>query len=78
MNDFKLNLRDQQITFDHQQITETIESVLQKNNRKVDNHLVELTTANYILTKQNESINKAQELLNSSLRYGRIIQNSIK
>ena len=43
----------------------------------MDNHLLELTAANYILKKQNESIHKAQEIVNSSLRYGRIIQNSI-
>lgn len=70
-------MRKQEITFDYKQITEKIESVFQQKNQKVNNHLVELTTANYILQKQNESINKAQETVNSSLRYGRIIQNTI-
>lgn len=70
-------MREQDIIFHSKQISEKIESVFQQKNKQVDNHLVELTAANYILTKQNESINKAQEIVNSSLRYGRIIQNSI-
>ena len=67
----------QDVIFDYRQISETIGSVLQQNNKEVDDHLIELTAANYILKKQNESICKAQEIVNSSLRYGRIIQNSI-
>jgi serine phosphatase RsbU (regulator of sigma subunit) len=70
-------LREQEITFDNKKISDKIESVFQQGNQKVNNHLVELTTANYILQKQNESIHKAQETANSSLRYGRIIQNTI-
>ena len=70
-------MSNQDIIFDYKQISKKIESVFQENNQKVDDHLIELTAANYILRKQNESINKAQEIVNSSLRYGRIIQNSI-
>ena len=70
-------MSNQDIIFDHQQISEKIESVFHQNNKEVDDHLIELTAANYILKKQNESICKAQEIVNSSLRYGRIIQNSI-
>ena len=70
-------MSNQDIIFDYKQISKKIESAFQQNNKKVDNHLLELTKANYILKKQNESIHKAQEIVNSSLRYGRIIQNSI-
>jgi serine phosphatase RsbU (regulator of sigma subunit) len=70
-------LREPKIIFDSNQISEKTESVFQQKNQKANNHLVELTTANYILQKQNEAINKAQETVNSSLRYGRIIQNTI-
>ena len=65
------------MTFDYKQISEQVESVFKQKNQKVNSHLVELTAANYILQKQNESINKAQETANSSLRYGRVIQNTI-
>jgi len=70
-------LREQELIFDREKISEKIESVFQQKDQKVNNHLVELTTTNYILQKQNESIHKAQEIANSSLRYGRIIQNTI-
>jgi serine phosphatase RsbU (regulator of sigma subunit) len=70
-------LREQDRIFDNKQTSKKTESVFPQEDRKIDKHLVELTTANYILKKQNESINKAQETINSSLRYGRIIQNTV-
>ena len=70
-------MREQKVKLDYKQISDNIEAVFPQNNQKVNNHLIELTAANYILQKQNESINKAQETVNSSLRYGRIIQNTI-
>ncbi len=70
-------MSNQNIIFDHKQVSQKIDSVFQQTNERVDNQLIELTEANHILKKQNESIHKAQEIVNSSLRYGRIIQNSI-
>lgn len=60
-------------------ITEKVEleNQVKRNQEVIHDHIEELTSANDVLKRQNDIIQKAQEDARSGLRYGKVIQDRI-
>lgn len=80
---FELNIHhngDQNLFFClFKDITEKVEleSQIRINKELLDDHIEELTSANEVLRNQNRLIHQTQENIQSSMRYGKLIQDRI-